>query len=302
MALHAERLARARLSLEGLSVGDGFGDRFFLHPDFAHNLISKRAVPAAPWRWTDDTNMALSIYQNIRQHREINQDKLAKSFALHYAGDRGYGAGMHSMLANVLAGDSWQTLAPALFSGQGSHGNGAAMRVAPLGAYFADDLDALIENVRRSAEVTHAHPEGIAGAIAVALAAAYAWRLQGTAPPERSAFIDLVLSHLPESEVRSRLRRASEILPQASAVHAGAMLGNGSQISAQDTVPFALWCAAEYLTNYEEAIWQTISAGGDVDTTCAMVGGVVALFTGEQGIPQAWRDSREPLPTWAFED
>lgn len=51
-----------------------------------------------------------------------------------------------------------------LFYGQGSYGNGAAMRVAPLGAYFADDLALATQQARLSAEVTHAHAEGLIGA------------------------------------------------------------------------------------------------------------------------------------------
>ncbi len=53
-------------------------------------------------------------------------------------------------------------------------------------------------------------------------------------------------------------------------------VGCGLQISAQDTVPYAIWCAARHLDNLEEALWATASAGGDVDTTCAIAGGIVA--------------------------
>ena len=55
-----------------------------------------------------------------------------------------------------------------------------------------------------------------------------------------------------------------------------AALGTGRKVSAQDTVPFALWCASQRLGNYEEAFWLTVSELCDVDTTCAMVGGIVA--------------------------
>ena len=54
-------------------------------------------------------------------------------------------------------------------------GNGGAMRAAPLGAYFADDLVLCADAARNSALVTHTHPEGVAGTIAVAMAAAMAW-------------------------------------------------------------------------------------------------------------------------------
>ncbi|ACC80064.1 ADP-ribosylglycohydrolase family protein [Nostoc punctiforme] len=53
------RLLRAQSSLEGLSVGDAFGERFFLHPDVVESLIVSRAIPASPWYYTDDTQMAL---------------------------------------------------------------------------------------------------------------------------------------------------------------------------------------------------------------------------------------------------
>jgi ADP-ribosylglycohydrolase len=79
------------------------------------------------------------------------------------------------------------------------------------------------------------------------------------------------------------------------------MIGNGLRISAQDTVPFVLFCAGEWLDNYEEAIWKTMSGGGDVDTTCAMVGAIVACYTGLEGIPKQWLVQREKLPQWIEE-
>ena len=59
-----------------------------------------------------------------------------------------------------------------MFEGQGSFGNGAAMRVAPVGAYFAGDIGAVVEQAARSSVITHTHDEAIAGSIAVAVAAA----------------------------------------------------------------------------------------------------------------------------------
>jgi len=55
-------LDRARLALDGLSVGDAFGERFFGSPALVEALIEQRAVPAPPWFWTDDTAMALSVF------------------------------------------------------------------------------------------------------------------------------------------------------------------------------------------------------------------------------------------------
>jgi ADP-ribosylglycohydrolase len=302
--VHQERLARARCKLEGLSVGDGFGERwFYIPPDLAPSLIKARAEPAPIWDYTDDTQMALSIFFILRRYKGIDRAKLAQSFARRYNPERKYGASMRGLFEQVRNGVPWRTAAQWLFDGQGSFGNGAAMRVAPVGGYFADDLDAVVEQARRSAEVTHAHPEGIAGAIAVAVAAALAWQSREKTPPDRRAFIEQILPLVPESEVRSGLQRAAEIQSNWSSFGGVvAALGNGLKISAQDTVPFCVWAAGEYLDNYEEALWLTAQAGGDIDTNCAIVGGIVATRTGREGIPAEWRKNREPLPSWPFGD
>ncbi len=66
-------------------------------------------------------------------------------------------------------------------------------------------------------------------------------------------------------------------------------------MTAQDTVPFALWCAARHLQNYHEAMFTTLEGDGDSDTNCAIVGSIVALRVGAEGIPASWLNSREPL-------
>jgi ADP-ribosylglycohydrolase len=290
------RLGRAVLSLEGLSVGDAFGERFFVHPDVAEGLIRSRAVPSPPWGYTDDTQMALSVVETLRRHGGIEPDHLARGFAERYEGSRGYGPAMHGLLARIREGEPWHEAAPSLFGGQGTFGNGAAMRVAPVGAFFADDLLAAVEHARCSAVVTHAHPEAVAGAIAVAVAAAWAWRLRGAETPGCAAFLDLVRPHIPDSVVAEKVRHARDLDPDASVALAVAALGNGEGVSAQDTVPFALWCAGHRLGDFEEAMWLTVSGLGDRDTTCAIVGGIVACSTGEGAIPAEWRRAREPLP------
>ncbi|MEO1765082.1 MAG: ADP-ribosylglycohydrolase family protein, partial [Cyanobacteria bacterium J06629_18] len=301
------RLNRAFNSLQGLSVGDAFGEKFFLHPNVAENIIASRAIPALPWYYTDDTQMSLSIYWVLREYGEINQDELAKHFARRYDEERGYGAGMQRLLLNIRDGEKWEDLSPNLFSGQGSYGNGGAMRVAPLGAFFADDMDLVVEQAVKSAEVTHAHPEGIAGTVAVAVAAAFACQFKKSNKPNKTEFLDLILPYIPESEVASKVRRARNLQDDISVNSAAAILGNGTKVSAQDTVPFALWSAAQNLDNYEEALWLTVSGLGDRDTTCAIrfsvalwaiAGGIVALSAGIENIPDTWLQAREVLPKW----
>lgn len=303
MPIHEERLARARVSLEGLSLGDslgGFLEGLGSERAKQNHIVANRQVPNVEWHYTDDTNMALSIYSILRQYQGIDTDELALSFAKYYDRSRGYGAGVRRMMERINNGDNWRDFNTTLYDG-GSFGNGGAMRVAPVGAYFADNMDLVIEHARLSSEITHAHPEGIAGSITIAVATAIACKLIGQEKPNRSDFIDLILPHIPDSIVKTNVMTARDI-DRMDIAEVVKVIGNGRGVRAQDTVPFVLYCAGEWLDNFEEAIWQTMSGGGDVDTNCAMIGGIVACYVGQDGLPDTWLAHRERLPEWVFED
>jgi ADP-ribosylglycohydrolase len=181
------------------------------------------------------------------------------------------------------------------FDGQGSCGNGGAMRSAPIGAYFADDIPKVIAEARASAQVTHAHPDGQTGAIAVALAAAWMVREGTQAAREDHAMIEFVMDHIPQRETFYGLIKALQVPLKLSARAAALTLGNGSGVISSDTVPFCLWCAARHPKDYQAAMWTTVSGLGDRDTTCAIVGGIVALGAGRHAIPADWLKAREEL-------
>lgn len=281
-------MKRAARSLEGLSLGDAFGELFFF---FSAEDASLRDLPPSNWRWTDDTHMALSIVEILGRCGQIDQDALAEAFARRYLEEpnRGYGGGARRLLAQIATGTDWRVASPRLF-GTGSCGNGAAMRVAPLGAFFADDPERAAHEARLSAEVTHFHPEGQAGAVGVAVAAAFA-----SSAPHRdgAAFIEEVIRLVPEGLARQRLRLSLDI-PAGEISRAVHLLGSGSEVTAQDTVPFCVWTAAHNLDSYEAALWATARGHGDCDTTCAIVGGIVAMSA--PGLPAGWLERREPLP------
>ena len=67
-------------------------------------------------------------------------------------------------------------------------------------------------------------------------------------------------------------------------------------MTAPDTVPLCLWVASRRSDDFAEALWETVTALGDIDTTCAIVGGMVSVVCGIEGIPGPWRDARETLP------
>jgi len=297
--------AAARDSIHGVSLGDAFGERWFplmRTPDAAFAQIQQRRTPAEPeWHWTDDTAMALGVLRALDEDGGIHPDRLARIFAGTYLADpaRGYGHGMHQLLP-VLAEDpaAWRSAARGLFGGEGSLGNGAAMRAAPLGAWFHDDLDRVAAQAQLAARVTHQHPEGVAGAVAVSVAAALAAEGRRAPWTAGAPMLRQVAECTPPSMVREGLLHAAEVAPGTAGWKAADLLGNGQRIRADDTVPFALWSAAHHLDSLTDALWTTAEGLGDVDTTCAITGGVVASRTGLTGVPDAWLARREELPGW----
>ncbi|MFB6849955.1 ADP-ribosylglycohydrolase family protein [Streptomyces sp. NPDC056373] len=287
------RLDRALACLRGLSVGDALGSQYFVPVNYP--LLKRREVPSGTWQWTDDTEMAGSVVAVLAAHHRIDQDALALSFAEHHDFDRGYGPAVNRLLRLVREGGDWRELAAALFNGQGSWGNGAAMRIAPLGAWYAGDPEQATHQAEISAYTTHQHREAVVGAMAVAAAAAFTAAPDG--PPGAEALLDGVIGLVPKSAVGAGLRRARDMLDYDDPGTVAAVLGCGRRTTAHDTVPFALWSAARSLGDYERAFWTTAQVGGDVDTTCAIVGGVVA--SGKAGAPPAdWIERTEPLPDW----
>jgi ADP-ribosylglycohydrolase len=241
-------------SLAGLSVGDAFGEHFLSHMED----IPRRVVGDPPWGWTDDTEMALSLVSVLLKHQVVHQQDLARAFVEGFDPRRRYGGAMlFEYIPRLQAGGDWREAASGLFDGAGSYGNGAAMRVAPLGARFADDLD--------------------------------------------RSFIEAIVPHVPLSEVRRRLVTLHDQLgPRAAISQVAQLVGDGSFVSSQDTVPLCIWAAGRHLDDYEEALWQTVSVLGDMDTNCAIVGGIVAARVGAAAIPADWITAREPLPGWAI--
>jgi ADP-ribosylglycohydrolase len=193
----------------------------------------------------------------------------------------------------------WLEASSGEFEGTGSSFKEASARSGPVGAYFYENTDNVIKQAKRAAEVTHFNPEGIAGAIAVALAACICTRY-GLNKQSLSAddFYDFITSNMPASEVKTKIQKA-KTLPASHDVEAVvSILGNNSL--AKDTVPFALWCVANHTNSFPEAIWTGIRGMGDLDTIAAIIGSIVVLSTGPDNIPEQWISQAEKLSDSPF--
>ncbi|MFO0959256.1 MAG: ADP-ribosylglycohydrolase family protein [Isosphaeraceae bacterium] len=157
-----------------------------------------------------------------------------------------------------------------------SWGNGSAMRVSPVGFAF-DTLEEVLEQARRSAEVTHDHPEGIKGAQAVASAVFLARK--GRSKEEIRFHVESSFGYdlgTPIDEIRPRYV---------------------FDVSCQGSVPQSIRAFLES-DDFESAVRLAVSLGGDSDTLACMAGGIAQAFYG--GVPeeirrQAYAILDEPL-------
>ena len=113
--IHSKAAQRAMISLDGLSVGDALGETFFEAVDSAGQRIRGRTLPPAPWRYTDDTEMAVSIVEALIATGTIDPGDLTQRFARRYDPLRGYGLGAHPpkvQLARVVHAEHPNLAAP----------------------------------------------------------------------------------------------------------------------------------------------------------------------------------------------
>ena len=274
---------RFRGCLLGLAIGDGLGARFEGQPaafvrgryPTVRELIDN--PPNNELWYTDDTQMAIGVAETLAEHHEIIEEKLCAAFVSNYVPSRGYGRGARKVLEAMEDGKDHRQAAATVFPG-GSHGNGAAMRVAPVGLLFRDDCDRVWEQARASALPTHVHPLGIEGAQLLALAVAMASRARTL---DRGTFFSELISRCVSDEFRRKLSTASE----TTSFDSVASLGNG--IEALESVPTAIACFALAPMSYETAVAQTVFLGGDTDTIAAMTGALSGAFLAEARFPPA---------------
>jgi poly(ADP-ribose) glycohydrolase ARH3 len=267
--------------LLGLLVGDALGSFFegqssqWIRADFPTPQSLIHRLPAGPWRYTDDTEMAIGVAESLAKDGEIRLPTLCSIFVDNYSPERGYGHGTHVVLQMLREGTESDKAATAAFS-EGSFGNGAAMRVAPVGLFFHDDPDRVWEQARLSALPTHVHPLGIEGAQLLALAIALVMQ---TPDIDRVTLLTELRRRSRTSEFQARLDAAATI----ESAHDLIQLGNG--IAAHESVVTAIANFALCPEPYEETIAQAILLGGDTDTIAAMTGSLAGARLGAGGIP-----------------
>ena len=266
--------------LLGLAVGDALGGKFEAQsadalrarfPTVEHLI----AYPQEEIWYTDDTQMAIGVCEALIERGEIVEEVLCRAFVANYVPSRGYGRGARAVLDAMEDGRDHRQVAERHFPG-GSFGNGAAMRVAPVGLLFRDDRRRLWEQARLSALPTHLHPLGVEGARLTALAVALC---SSAKQFDRSNFFAELLAACESEEYRAKLEAAARVQGPNDL----AELGN--RIEALHSAPTAIASFALTPESFEATIGNVIFLGGDTDTLAAMAGALSGAYLGASRLP-----------------
>jgi ADP-ribosylglycohydrolase len=226
-----------RPTLIGVVAGDIIGSIYewdgIKTTDF--DLFNERCT------FTDDTVMTVAVADCILHQQDFT--KTIHQYGNQYPG-RGYGGRFVDWLMSEQ---------PRPYN---SFGNGSAMRASPVGFAY-NDLDTVMEMAKKSAEVTHNHPEGIKGAQAVAVAILLA--RQGASKADIRDYVSTEFGYQLDFTVE-------EIRPTYK-----------FDVTCQGSVPQAIVAFLDS-SDYESAIRLAISLDGDSDTIACIAGGIAAAF------------------------
>ncbi|MBW2061944.1 MAG: ADP-ribosylglycohydrolase family protein, partial [Deltaproteobacteria bacterium] len=214
-------------------------------------------------------------------------------FLANFHPERGYGGRIYGIMDRLAAGVPWDQV------GTDSFGNGSAMRVAPVGFFYYDDLAQLKEAAMAQATITHRHPEALAGAVIQAGAVALALRagLEGQGV-NAELFLRTLADISEDLDTRSSARLLTlidlepgpiaELIPRVQVLFR-------CDVRAIEAVPPAV--ASFLLTDdFISAITLAVNLGGDTDTLGAMAGAVAGAYYGRKALPEPWLELLENGP------
>ena len=289
-------------ALVGTAIGDAIGAFFESRLRAGPEDIMTVADTQRILRYTDDTHMMIGVAESLIENNGFDGEHMAHRFVERYESEpwRGYGPGPPRIFSLISSGEAWDTVAGLVYKG-GSYGNGAAMRIAPVGVFYYDDIEALVKAAYGSSRITHAHPLGKEGAALLAYTIALVVNLD---PAERFAINDILsdLAAFTRHDLYGqKINTIKTFLSGVSMQEVISGLGNG--IEAFNSVPTAIYSFLSHCYSYRDAVLYAVSLGGDTDTIGAMTGALCGAYLGVDAIPEEWKaklEHREYIEELAF--
>ena len=292
--MRADLTSKFSGALLGSALGDAVGELAFYRP-FRHSLIQE-IDQLEQLQYTDDTAMAIGLAQSLIENGRIVEQHLGDTFARNFEQEpwRGYAAGPPKVFAMARnEGIPYHEAAGRLFGGAGSFGNGAAMRVAPVGLFFCAS-DTLYDQAFQSSRVTHSHPVGADGAAVQALAVAQAVTLDPAQEFPRETFLQSLIEFSRTEEIRGKMKHVGELVAKGvEPIKASQAFGRS--VAVQESMPFAVYAFVSHASSYEECLFCATLNGGDRDTLGAMAGAISGAYLGVDALPPMWLRKLENL-------
>jgi poly(ADP-ribose) glycohydrolase ARH3 len=279
-------------AMVGSALGDAIGELAFRFPEKEPLLARLESVPDLTY--TDDTAMAIGLAESIIEKGCVEQQDLGDTFRRNFRREpwRGYAAGPPTIFAVVENhGLTYKEAARSLFRGKGSFGNGAAMRIAPLGLFLHNSPE-LYEQARTSAETTHAHIVGVDGAAVQAAAVAEAVNGDPREPFKPLEFIGKLESVARTPKIRQKIALVKKLLSD-DANSPSAARSLGQSVVVHESMPFALFAFVRHAQSFEDCLFCAVLNGGDRDTLGAMACAISGAYLGMDAIPSTWVEKLE---------
>ncbi|MBD3214267.1 MAG: hypothetical protein GF311_16775 [Candidatus Lokiarchaeota archaeon] len=274
----------------GSALGDCIGELAFRYGNEKTLLtqVAKKDII----RYTDDTAMAIGIAETIiTSEGDWTTQDLGRTFHANFNEEpyRGYGSGPPQIFRTVERSDkNYQEVASQLFGGEGSYGNGASMRISPLGLFYYDSSN-MYGVAKKSAVTTHTHSWGIDGAAILAklLSLIIPKQPGDLTDQQKNGILDELIEFSNTDKYKNVLKRVKELILQAKSLkYAEGIIGSG--VLAYTSVPFSIFAFLYNPESYRKNLINTVLLSRDRDTVGAMVGGLLGAYLGIEGIPDEW--------------
>ena len=289
-------------AMVGSALGDAIGELAFHYPE--KKRLSGLVNRIEKLIYTDDTAMAIGLAESILQMKGIDSQHLGDTFNRNFHREpwRGYASGPPTIFSIVRHyGISYVEAAKSLFGGVGSMGNGAAMRIVPVGLVFHNS-ERFYEEACGSAEVTHAHPVGMDGAAVQAMAIAQGVKLDPKRGFPLETFIQGLTAFARTSEIREKMKFVQALITEDVPPNTAADR-LGRSVAVDEAMPFAIYSFLRYPKSFEDCLYCSILNGGDRDTLGAMACAISGAYLGIEAIPKPWHEkleNRETIDRLAF--
>lgn len=275
-------------SLLGVAMGDAVGAAWEGRRTASEGEIELIARSSYPLSYTDDTHMTIGVAESLIECQGFNGKHMTERFMDNYSKEpwRGYGPGPPRVFGLIKGGMAWDEAAGHIYRG-GSFGNGAAMRIAPVGLLFWNDHARLKEVAHLSSLITHSYVLGMEGATLQAMAIALAIAEDPGELLNMESFISHLLDFATEDAYRTKIASFDILLGHPDdRQRVVNQLGHG--IEAFNSVPTAIFSFLAHPQDFTSTVTYAVSLGGDTDTIASMAGAISGAYLGIDGLPSRW--------------